>query len=297
MPLFLTDNFLRFLSFCKKHKRGGLLCILSLLSISIFIINPTFAAVNSAKEPVVTVTAKNESLKKVLEKISKATGYKVEVTEGWENRLISADFINAPLDTSLKKIIKALGGPSNSIVTYENTKNIKINIFESSARSFSNINEVNLEYDDNKVMGFDLTFTELKELHEKQEQEFKKESQDSNEIVIPAEGDQPAVTRAQLEALHEKQNKEMEEIKQDMDEVVIPAKGDQPAITKGQLKALHEKQIKEMEEIKQDMDEVVIPAKGDQPAVTKGQLKALHEKQNREIEENDHRGAIILFPE
>jgi hypothetical protein len=239
MPLFLTDNFSRFFSYCKKHKRGSLLFILSLLSISVFIINPSFAVVNSEKEPVVTITTKNEPLKKVLEKISKATGYKIEVTEGWENRLISADFINAPLDTSLKKIIKALGGPSNSIVTYEKSRNIKIIIFESSVRSYPNISEMNLEYDNNKVMGLDLTFVELKELHKKQMQEFDEKKKSPDEIVIPAAGNQPAITRGQLEAMHKKQMQEIDERKKSPDEIVIPAEGNQPSITRGQLETLH----------------------------------------------------------
>jgi hypothetical protein len=296
MPLFLTDNFSRFFSFCKKHKRSSLLFVLPLLSISVLIINPSFAAVNSVKEPVVSISVKNEPLKKVLEKISKSTGYKIEVTEGWENKLISADFINTPLDTSLKKIIKALGGPSNSIVTYENAKNIKINIFDSSARSFSNITEVYLENDDNKVMGLDITFAQLEDLHAKQQKEIEASKQDMDEIVIPAEGDQPAVTRGQLKALHEKQKQEIDKNKQDMDEIVIPAEGDQPAITRRQLQALHERQTREIEASKQDMDEIMIQAEGDQPAVTRGQLQALHEKQKQEIEEiNQNKDEMIML--
>lgn len=296
MPLFLTDNFSRFFSLCKKTKRVSLLFILPLLSISVLIINPSFAAVNSAKEPVVTITAKNEPLKMVLNKISKTTGYKIEVTNGWENKFISVDVTGMSLDKSLKRIIKALGNPSNSIVTYENSKTIKIIFLESSTKSSSNMAEVIFENDDNKVMGLDLTFAELKELHEKQEQEIEASKQDMDEIVIPAEGDQPAVTRGQLKALHEEQTREIESSKQDMDEIVIPAEGDQPAVTRRELKALHEKQTREMEASKQDMDEIMIPAEGDQPAVTRGQLKVLHERQKQEIDASKQDMDEIVFP-
>jgi hypothetical protein len=283
MPLFLTDNFSRFFSYCKKHKRGSLLFILSLLSISVFIINPSFAVVNSVKEPVVTITAKNEPLKKVLEKISKATGYKIEVTEGWENRLITADFINSPLDTSLKKIIKALGGPSNSIVTYENAKNIKINIFDSSAGSLSNMNEFLFNNDNDKVIGIDLTYAELKELHKKQSQGIEEKKKNLEEIIIPLSKDEEALTRKQIDKLHEKQKLEIEKMMSNPDEIVIPAEGDQPAVTRGELEALHRKQKEKIEKMMNDPNEIVIPAEGDQPAVTRGELEALHRKQEDKI--------------
>jgi hypothetical protein len=284
MSLLFTDNFLSFFSFSKKHKRSGLFFILPLLSICIFIINPSFAAVNSANDPVVIIAAKNEPLKKVLDKISKSTGYKIEVTEGWGNRLVTTDFINASLDISLKKLLKALGGPSNSIITYENTKKIKINIFESSRRSSANITEVYPEEDDNKVMDLDLTFTELKELHIKQEQEYKKDNQNQDEIVVPAEGDQPAVTRSQLENLHKKQQQEFKKNNPDKGDIVIPAEGDQPAVTRSQLENLHKRQQQEFNKNNPVKDEVVIPAEGDRPAVTRKQLEELHAKQKRTFE-------------
>lgn len=128
MSLFFTDNFSKF----KKHKRYSLLFILPLLSISVSIINPSFAAVNSAKEPVISLTAKNEPLKLVLEKISKATGYKIEVSEGWENKPVTVDIQTMTLDDSLNKIIRALGSPNNAKINYDNKKVIRINFFDTS---------------------------------------------------------------------------------------------------------------------------------------------------------------------
>jgi hypothetical protein len=132
MPLFIKHNFSPFFSFCKKHKRGSLLFILPLLSISVFIINPSFATVNSANEPVITITAKNEPLKLVLEKITKTTGYKIEVTEGWDSKPVTVDIKSMTLDDSLNKIIRALGSPNNAKIDYDNKKIIRINFFETS---------------------------------------------------------------------------------------------------------------------------------------------------------------------
>jgi hypothetical protein len=128
MPLFFTDNFSKF----KKHKRASLLFILPLLSIFVFLISPCFAAVNSTKEPVVTIAAKSEPLKMVLKKISNATGYKIEVTEGWENRPVTVDIHGLTLDDSLNKIIRALGNPNNAKINYDNKKVIRINFFDTS---------------------------------------------------------------------------------------------------------------------------------------------------------------------
>jgi hypothetical protein len=130
MPLFLTDNFSRFFPFCKKHKRGSLIFILPLLSISVFIINPCFAAVNSEKEPVVTIAIKNEPLRVVLDKISTITGYKIEVTEGWDSKPITVDIQGMTLDESLKKIIRVLGSPNNAKIDYKSKRVIRINFFD-----------------------------------------------------------------------------------------------------------------------------------------------------------------------
>ncbi len=148
MPLFFTDNFSKF----KKHKRGGLLFILPLLSISFFIINPSFAAVNSSKEPVVTVTAKNEPLKMVLNKISKATGYNIEITEGWKSKPITVDIQGMTLDDSLKKIIWGLVKPDTPIERLNDKKKIIIQIYQTSNEILSvKINEDNTQFQAKKI--------------------------------------------------------------------------------------------------------------------------------------------------
>ena len=81
-------------------------------------------------EPVFSLTSTNEPLKRVLDKISEATGYRIEVTKSWENKIITTNIQDLTLDNSLRKVIRALGRPSNIIERYDKTKRIKIKIFD-----------------------------------------------------------------------------------------------------------------------------------------------------------------------
>ena len=68
-------------------------------------------------------------MKKVLDKITRATGYKIKITDGWENKLVTVDIQGMTLDDSLRKILRALGNPNNSTVDYSDKKVINIIIF------------------------------------------------------------------------------------------------------------------------------------------------------------------------
>jgi hypothetical protein len=116
----------------RKHKQYMLFFILFLLPFCIFIAFPCFAGVDNSKDPLISLSSKNESLKIVLDKISNITGYKIEITEGWGNKPVTLDIQAMTLDDSLKKIIRALGSPNNVKIDYDNKKVIRINFFDTS---------------------------------------------------------------------------------------------------------------------------------------------------------------------
>ncbi len=290
----ITDNYFYSFNF-KKFGVYWLFALISFLFLFNFLSYPCYAAVTNYAEPVVSVASNNEPLRKVLDKISKSTGYKIEITEGWELKPITVDILDMSLDKSLRKIIRALGSPSNSIINYINEKRIKINIFDTPAVSsatrtkiYSDVERANHNIDEIVIPAVGdqpaMTREELVALNKKQQQEIEKMKRNPNEIVIPAVGDQPAMTREELVALNKKQQQEIEKMKRNPNEVVIPAEGDQPAMTKGELETLHEKQQQEIKRMKSDPNEVMIPAEGDQPAMTKGELEALHKKQQQKID-------------
>jgi len=117
---------------------GGHLCAMFCLcgiAILYLVALPCFGVAIGSTEPVVSITSDNEPLRNVLDKISKATGYKIEITKGWEHKPITVNIQDLPLDKSLRKVIRALGRPSNIIVSYDNIKTIKIKIFDTAGSS------------------------------------------------------------------------------------------------------------------------------------------------------------------
>jgi hypothetical protein len=108
---------------------GAIFCLCG-MAILYLVALPCFGVAIGSTEPVVSITSTNEPLKNVLDEISKATGYKIEITKGWEHKPITVNIQDLPLDKSLRKVIRALGRQSNIIVTCENTRTIKIKIFD-----------------------------------------------------------------------------------------------------------------------------------------------------------------------
>ncbi|MEE9913573.1 MAG: hypothetical protein K4571_17815 [Deltaproteobacteria bacterium] len=81
-------------------------------------------------EPVFSVSSVNEPLYQVLAKVSKSTGYKIEITKGWENKSITADLKRTTLDEGLKAIIRSMGSPNHAIVRSDRPRKVEIKIFD-----------------------------------------------------------------------------------------------------------------------------------------------------------------------
>jgi len=73
-----------------------------------------------------SLSASNERLDSVLEKISKASGYTITVNEGWRNKVITVRLENVTVEEGLKTLIDALGRPSHVLLYDQTQKKIDI---------------------------------------------------------------------------------------------------------------------------------------------------------------------------
>ncbi len=98
-------------------KRIGVpICFLALLiTHPIF---PSFSAETAGHVPLISLEAKAENLKGVLEKIAKRTGYRIYLNEDWENKPISIKLANETLRGSINRLLKGL----NYAITWDESK-------------------------------------------------------------------------------------------------------------------------------------------------------------------------------
>jgi hypothetical protein len=73
-----------------------------------------------------SLSASNERLEAVLDKISKASGYAITVNEGWRNKVITLHLENVTVEEGLKTLIDALGRPSHLLLYDQTQKKIDI---------------------------------------------------------------------------------------------------------------------------------------------------------------------------
>jgi len=83
-------------------------------------------AEKGSKSAPFSLSASNERLDTVLEKISKASGYTITVNEGWRNKVISVRLENVTVEEGLKTLIDALGRPSHLLLYDQTQKKIDI---------------------------------------------------------------------------------------------------------------------------------------------------------------------------
>ena len=69
---------------------------------------PSFGAETAGPAPLITLEAKDESLKGILEKIAKHTGYRIFLNEEWENTPISIELHNETLRRSIGRLLIGL---------------------------------------------------------------------------------------------------------------------------------------------------------------------------------------------
>jgi hypothetical protein len=79
---------------------------------------PSFSAETADHAPLISLKAKDESLKGVLEKIAKHTGYRIYLNEEWENKPISIELHNENLRVSISRLLRGL----NYAITWDESK-------------------------------------------------------------------------------------------------------------------------------------------------------------------------------
>jgi|GEM_PF-4106502 len=77
-------------------------------------------------DELISLTAKDEPLGDVLNKISRATGYEIDLDHDWRDYLVSVTLEKVPLHKGLKRILKDL----NNVIVYVSSKKIKIIIYD-----------------------------------------------------------------------------------------------------------------------------------------------------------------------
>jgi hypothetical protein len=85
-----------------------------------------FGAEKGSKNAPFSLSATGERLDAVLEKISKASGYKITINEGWKNKVITVQLENVTVEEGLKTLIEVLGRPSHLLLYDETEKKIEI---------------------------------------------------------------------------------------------------------------------------------------------------------------------------
>ena len=77
-------------------------------------------------DELISLTAKDEPLGDVLNKISIATGFEIVLDHKWKSYLVSVALEKVPLHKGLKRILKDL----NNVIVYVSSKKIKIIIYD-----------------------------------------------------------------------------------------------------------------------------------------------------------------------
>lgn len=83
-------------------------------------------AEKGSKKVAFSVSASNERLDAVLEKISNASGYRISINEGWRNKAVTLRLENVTVEEGVKTLIEALGRPSHLLLYDEKQKKIEI---------------------------------------------------------------------------------------------------------------------------------------------------------------------------
>ena len=95
---------------------------------TVTITHQSWGAAVSPEAPVLTLNIKDEPLKTVIEKISKATGYQISINEKWSDFLVTASIKDVSLHESLRWILANL---NHAIIVNDIEKKLSIIIYGS----------------------------------------------------------------------------------------------------------------------------------------------------------------------
>jgi hypothetical protein len=110
--------------------RKSLFVFLCLMLLTSIVPLPFWGSDTGYTAPFFSLTSDNEPLKEVLAKISKSTGYKIEITKGWDDKTLTVDLRKVDLEKGLREIMRIMGGPNYSLIINESGKKVEIRIFD-----------------------------------------------------------------------------------------------------------------------------------------------------------------------
>jgi len=84
-------------------------------------------------ESVFSVKSDNEPFNEVLTRISRSTGYKIEITKGYRNPPVTVQLKKIALEKGLRELMRVIEEPNYAIVVYDNAKKVEIRIFGEAA--------------------------------------------------------------------------------------------------------------------------------------------------------------------
>ncbi len=84
-------------------------------------------------EPVFSVKSDNEPFNEVLTRISRSTGYKIEITKGYRNPPVTVHLKKIALEKGLRELMRVIEEPNYAIVVNDNVKKVEIRIFGEAA--------------------------------------------------------------------------------------------------------------------------------------------------------------------
>lgn len=96
-----------------------------------FLEGPPLAAQETTQEPLISITAVNQTLGEVLDLITGETGYQFNIDPKWENHRISASLHGVPLERGLKRLLRSL----NHSIIWESDNIITISVYGKSESS------------------------------------------------------------------------------------------------------------------------------------------------------------------
>jgi hypothetical protein len=225
----------------------SLLFLIGIATISFDTI-PCRASVKGSEPPVFSLDVKNQPLGKVLEKVSKMTGYEITVNKEMSDFPVTASFKNVSLYEGLRRI---LGSLNHSIISNDKEKTISVVI-------------VSKDIDKEKkgvVSG------------------QKKMDPKDETVTPPSSSGQPGLTRSELQDLLEAHRKKV----LSKDDIVTPPSESGRGLTRGELENLLEANRKKI----LPKDEVVTPPSESGRGLTRGELQAIKEQQRQKIVTKD----------
>jgi len=229
---------------------------------------PCWASVKGLEPPVFSLDVKNQPLGKVLEKVSKITGYEITVNAEGTDFPVTASFRNIDIYEGLRRI---LGTLNHSIISNDKEKRISVVIVAKGIQKKTKggvSGQKKIDPKDEVVTppgqsGRGMTRGELDALLEADRQRV----HSKDEVVTPPGQSGRGLTRGELEALLEADRQRVHP----KDEMVTPPGQSGRRLTRGELEALLEADRQRVH----SKDEVVTPPGQSGRGLTRGELEAL----------------------